>query len=268
MRARISVRPLTYLEGLEKDFTGELQYQRLGRPVYPSVLVRTFLGASLTLIGDFKRAESVFTDGLKIANEVKHPYSQTIIGEEFSYCLYWLGRKGEALNHLEEYLDICVEYDVYTMHCGIVGRLAIVLAEDGQIDRAIELAEDALVRETFRRAGQIGYHFLLYGLATAYLTANRLDDALDKARLSEQLSLGSNEYGCNAFAHALIGDIKLARNALKDAEDEILHRYQACAELWDEAARSPVQNGARKRLQKFVSGIRCEKAAANGSANI
>ena len=76
--------------GLIADFSGELERKRFGWPGIPSVFCRAFLGSALTFIGKFDEAVKVFEKGMQIADEVGHPYSQTVIREELAYCLLWM----------------------------------------------------------------------------------------------------------------------------------------------------------------------------------
>jgi tetratricopeptide (TPR) repeat protein len=232
------------LGDLTEEFTGDLARQRFGWPSYPSVVFRTFLGASLTLVGDFQRAMTVFEEGLSIANEVEHPYSQTLILEEFGYCLHWMGRRDDALQSLTACMRICDDYDVYTMGSVTAGRLAFVLSENGQPEKGVEYAEAALKNDAHLRAGQIGYHILLFGLATAYLHTKRLTEALDTARLSAKLASDSNERACNAFAHALIGDIELARDAVTEAANE----YTIALTIAQKQGMRPLEALCRQKL--------------------
>ena len=191
--------------GLVRDFSGKLERKRFGWPGYPSVFCRAFLGSALTFIGEFDEAVEVFELGMKIADEVQHPYSQTVIREELAYCLLWLDRKEEALELLEKAQLICTEYDIHTMFAAMSGRLAVALSVCDRSEEAIEIAKDALDQKTYDRAGRVALNYLLIGLATAYAQNGDLQLGIETAQQAEEMTAAAGESAYQVCSLALLG---------------------------------------------------------------
>jgi len=192
---------------LVDEFTGELERKRFGWAGYPSVMCRTFLGSSLTFVGKFDEAFQVFSEGCRIADELDHPYSRAIVQEESGFWLLTTGRFDEALATLERAFEISRENQVYTMYPAIAGRLAVALAECGRAAEGIEIAQDALARETYRLGGNYARNYLLLGLATSCLRAGRLEQALEAATRGEALAGAAQEHAHHASILLLLGEI-------------------------------------------------------------
>ena len=199
-------------------FSGDLAANRFGWPGYPSVFCRTFLGSAHTLRGELDAGLSALYEGMQIADELDHPYSRTIVREELAYTLLWAGQHDKARAILEDALGICVDFDVHTMYPAVCGRLAIVWSQHQErLDYAIELSEDALARETYKRAGRYAHNFLLLGLGTAYLRAGAVAEALEMASRVAAMTDAANEHAHHASALALIGDVHFSAKALDEA---------------------------------------------------
>src|SRR5262249_10764690 len=211
-------RAIEIFRGLVDEFGGELERKRFGWAGYPSVLCRMFLGSSLTMTGEFAAASRHFEDGVRIADELDHPYSRAIVREELGYCYLWLGQPRTAIGVLENALQISWQNDVHTMYPAICGRLALALSECGRAADAIDLAEDALARGTHRLGGRYALHFLLIGIGTAYLRAGRAKDALVPARRVEALTAAAHENAYHACSLFLLGEIHADRGAEHAAE--------------------------------------------------
>lgn len=246
-------------KGLITDFSGEYERKRFGWPGYPSVFCRTFLGSSLTFIGEFAEALEVFHQGMAIADEVKHPYSQTIVREELAYCLIWLGDFDKALSFLEDALAICKRYDITTMYPAICGRLAIPLVRKGRADDAIEITADALDRKTYRRAGRYTLNYLLTGLATAYLAKDEPDLALETARQAEEMTGASGEAAHQACTLALVGEI-LHRT---ERYDEAIGVFCKARDMADRSHMHPLKAQSQYGLARtFAASSREDEARA------
>jgi tetratricopeptide (TPR) repeat protein len=174
----------------------------------------------LTFVGEFGEACRVFAEGRRIAEELDHPYSRAIVLEEHGYCMLTMGRFGEAVAMFEQALEISRENQVYTMYPAIAGRLAIALAHCGRAAEGIDLAQDALARETHRLGGDYAHNYLLIGLATSYLRAGRLEQALEIATRGESLAAAAEEHAHHACVLVLLGGIHAAAGPSSAADAE------------------------------------------------
>ena len=243
-------RAIEIFGGLVDEFGGALERKRFGWAGYPSVLCRTFLASSHTLTGDFGEAIRHFADGVRIADELDHPYSRAIVREELAYCYLCMGEPQAALGVLETAMQISQRNDVHTMYPAICGRLAIALSQAGRAVDAIDLAEDALARGTHQLGGRYALHFLLLGLGTAYLRAGRAKDALVPARRVEALTAAAHENAYHACSLVLLGEVHADQGG-ESAEAE--RAFESALEIAAEHRLRPITASCRQALGELYA---------------
>ncbi len=210
-------------EALVAEFVGERERQRFGWVGYPCVFCRTFLASSLTFVGRFNDALRRFDEGIRMADELDHPYSRSIIREELAYCHLLMGRSDLAVQVLREAQEICDTHDVKTMVPALAGRMASALAHAGRAQEGVELAERHLDLQTFRLGGRYAHNFLLLGKAEANLSAGKLLPALDAARELQTMTKNSSEHAYAAGALLVLGCVftELGRDRWLEAESAL-----------------------------------------------
>ena len=208
------------LEQLVQDFSGERERQRFGWVGYPCVFCRTFLASSYTFVGRFSDAIRIFEEGKRLADDLDHPYSRSIVREEFAFCYLLMGRHGDALTELSEAREITDIYDVKTMVPAIAGRLASALVAEGRAEEAVELSDSNLNAATQKLGGRYAHNFLLLGQAAAHLAIDRAEEALLAAKEVEFITRTSSEHAYNVCALHILGSIyaRLGPDKYLDAE--------------------------------------------------
>jgi len=194
---------------------GDLEKRRFGWAGYPSVLYRTFLGSALTYRGEIARARALLEEGCRIADEVQHPYSRSIVREELGFLHLIAGEPSEALRVLETAMEITRAHDVHTMYPALAGRLGSALVACGRVDDATVLLEGALERETYRRGGGYAWNYLLHGMVSACLARGALEQALERVLQLESKTEAAGENAHHAYALKLRGDVHVAQGAAR-----------------------------------------------------
>lgn len=150
------------------------------------------------------------------------------------------------------------------MHPAICGRLAIALANDQEtLAGAIQLAQDALERETYKRAGRYGLNFLLLGLGSAYLKAGQHDNALEMAHRVESLTKAAGEHIHHAPALALLAGIQVHTGATEDARSN----YMAALRIAESSGMRPLAARCRLGLADLLETCGASADAQSQRAN-
>jgi class 3 adenylate cyclase/tetratricopeptide (TPR) repeat protein len=208
--------------------SGPLAHRQLGWAGYPSVFARAFLLATCALQGDFAEADRLFQEGLALADAVKHPYSKTMLLEEYGFCQLVRGEAHAARELLETALDACQEFEVLTMHAPAAARLGAALIHCGEAERGKAVLVDALTRRVHVHAGHYGTVYLLLALSEAQLFTGETVEALASARMAEQETRTCGEHGYHAcalvqIAHVLSHSAGVAPNEVEETYLQAIH---------------------------------------------
>jgi class 3 adenylate cyclase/tetratricopeptide (TPR) repeat protein len=203
---------------------GPLSKRRLGWAGYPSVLARTFILSSYGLLGRFDEADQVFADGHRLAEEIDHAYTHTLILEEYAFCRLVRGEAREARQLLESALAICRDSEVNVMHAPVAARLGAALVECGEPRAARALLEDALSTQTYRLAAHYGLDFILVALSEAYLRTGDPELALETAERAEEATRSAGEHAYHVCALVQLGNVLASIPRHADRADEAYRR--------------------------------------------
>jgi tetratricopeptide (TPR) repeat protein len=184
---------VSMLRRLIGDLGGPIVHRRLGWAGYPSVFARAFVISCDGLLGEFDEADRMYAQGRPIADELDHPYSRTMILEEYGFCQLVRGEADSAREHLELAMQICNENEVVVMHAPIAARLGAALVASGRVAEGRAVIEDALERKTHRAAGHYAETYLLLALAEAEMLCAEPALALDAAMRAEEITRLSGE---------------------------------------------------------------------------
>ncbi len=197
---------ITYLEKNVASLTGDLLQERFGQVTIPSVMVRTYLTLCLAELGTFAEGVRLGTEAIHIAEAVNHPYSLTFA--YFGAGLLYL-RKGElptAIPILERGLQLCQTWNLPIRFPSIASTLGYAYALSGRVPEAVPLLERAV--EQAAALGRMDDHALWVAwLSEVYLLAGRIDEAIPLAERALELSRQHNEWGHQAYALCLRGEI-------------------------------------------------------------
>jgi class 3 adenylate cyclase/tetratricopeptide (TPR) repeat protein len=171
---------LTILRELVGVFSGSAARRRMGWAGYPSVMSRTFIVSVSAMTGGFAEAERAFHEGSALADEINHPFSRTMILEQYGLCLLVKGEAEEAAQVLRQAMEVCLHDEVRTMYIPIASQLGLALLELGALDDGRKLLEQA-ASGALDLAGHYAIDYLFIGLSEAQLRTGDVATALTTA---------------------------------------------------------------------------------------
>lgn len=213
------------LSELLSVFAGEAAHRRMGWAGYPSVLCRVFVIAVSAMTGTFRRAEQAYLEGRRIADELDHSFSRTMIMEQYGYCLLIRGEVTRARALLQEAMALCQRDEVRTMYLPIASHLAMALLETGALDQAHDLLKDAAAADA-SIAGHYAVDYLGWSLSSAELRSGRPEAALAIADtvLADTQRCGEPGFAVRAQLQ------RAAALALAGRSDDALQSYTTASE--------------------------------------
>jgi predicted ATPase/DNA-binding SARP family transcriptional activator/class 3 adenylate cyclase len=214
---------------------GDRRRELFGQTIFPAVAT---LG-NLTLLcadqGRFKEAIADGQEGLRLAEELDHPYS-------LAYVLWALARPyiirgdfGEAIGLLERGMALSREWNLTFLSMLNTGSLGYAYALAGRIAEGVSLLERALGAKEATQAGALQPLLLIY-LGEAYILADRLDDAVAFAGRAQILAHERGQHGYEAQALRLLGEVSARRDPVEQAE----RHYRAALALAEQFGFRPL----------------------------
>lgn len=183
------------LRELVSVFTGENARRRLGWAGYPSVMTRTFVISIQSMLGGFAEAARAFEEGRALANEFDHPFSRTMILEQYGMCLLVQAEAARAEELLREALEICNKDEVRTMLAPIASHLGLALLHQDRVSEAAQLLERA-ASEQAALAGHYALSYWAHGMSELQLRTGDIAGALQTAERAMQ---EAQDHGERAF---------------------------------------------------------------------
>jgi class 3 adenylate cyclase/tetratricopeptide (TPR) repeat protein len=225
--------------------TGDLLYERFGEAVFPAVITRTILAFCLAELGAFAEGVTMGTEGLHMAEAVKHPAS--IMFALWSAGITYL-RQGElrqALSLLERGVHLCREANLTLYFSAMATALGAAYILDGRIAEALPLLEEAVAQAvSIGRMARQALHVAT--LSEAHLHAGHLEAASTFAEQALVLSRTHKERGHEAYVLRLLGDIAMHRHP-SDIDQAKTHYQQALA-LAEDLGMRPLQAHCHRGL--------------------
>ena len=217
---------------------GDLSRERFGLAGFPAVMARWLLVSSLAERGEFAEALVHGQEGLRLAEEVRHPYSLILMcwGLALLYAV-----KGEASNagaHLEHAVALCRDWAVPVLSPVTTGFLGYVRVLSGRFAEGVSLLEQAI--KDAEASGLALYHSrLTVWSAEAFLRADRPVDALAQSERALALTRERGERGLEAWALWLLAEVASRRDML--ADDEVgERRYRESLALAEDIGMRPL----------------------------
>lgn len=223
--------------------------KRFGLAGNPAALCRSAMAWSYSELGQFERALIVGQEGLRIAREWKHHFSQV-------YCAYHLGNvhaiKGDfdqAIPLFEHCLELSEQTAVPVLLPIVSASLGYSLAHVGRTREGLGLLQQAedqaddvnLVVRRSRLAAWKGEALLLSGRWAA---------ALEEAHRAVDLASEYGELGHEAWARWLLAEVLVADQS--SPEKEVEAQYMVAARLSDSLHLVPLQAHCRFGLAKLA----------------
>lgn len=203
---------------------GKLSRDRLGMAGIPVVFSRGHLSWSLAELGRFGEGLEIWREGMRIAEDVKHPFSEAFA----RYCggFVYL-RKGEierAVAQLEPGLALCRSMNLRLELPFVAAFLGIAYSYQGRLQEGIALGEQA-VEETTALKIESGRSWIIGYLGYSHLLAGDLDRALNLILQANELAQRHTERGWTAWTYYLQSLVLYAQGNA--------HTEKACRTLHD-----------------------------------
>src|SRR5262249_9494349 len=225
---------------------GDLSRERFGLAGYPSVMARWLLASALAERGEFPEAFAQGNQAVRIADDVRHPYSSILAAWGIALVHVLKGELDHARQHLERAVALCRDWTVPVLSPVTEGFLGYVHALSGHVAEGLMSLEQATKAQD--ASGLTLYHSrLVVWLAEASLCANRLDDAQHHAERARTLTRKRGEPGLEARVLFLLGEV-MSRG--EPPKLEIAERYY----------RDALAMGEARGLRPLVA--RCHEALA------
>jgi class 3 adenylate cyclase/tetratricopeptide (TPR) repeat protein len=206
---------------------GELSRERFGLAGFPAVMARWLLASSLAERGEFPEGLVHGQEGLRIAEEVRHPYSLILMGWGLALLYTLKGELSQASAHLERALALCRDWTIPVLSPVTTGFLGYVHVLSGRVAEGLSLLQQG--KKDAESSGLALYHSrLVLWLAEAFMRADQLEDALAQGERALALTRERGERGSEAWAHWLLGEVA-SRQETPDVETAQGHYRQAMA---------------------------------------
>jgi class 3 adenylate cyclase/tetratricopeptide (TPR) repeat protein len=206
---------------------GDLSRERFGLAGFPAVMARWLLASSLAERGEFAEGLVHGREGLRIAEETRHPYSLILMCWGLALLHALKGEASHASAHLERALGLCRDWTVPVLSPVTMGFLGYVHVLSG---RAVEgLASLQQGKKDAEASGLALYHSrLTLWLGEAFIRADRLEEAVAQGARALALTRERGERGLEAWALWLLAEAA-ARRETPDVETAEGHYRQAMA---------------------------------------
>ena len=192
-----------------RSLDGELARERLGMAGFPVVFARGHQCWALAELGRFPEGISTWQEAMRLAEDVKHPFSEAFA----KYCGGFLYlRKGEvglAIAQLEPGFALCRSMNIRLELPFVATFLGTAYTLSGRLSDGIELLEQAVEEATTLKIIS-GQSWLRGFLALGYLLGGRVQEAIDLARRANDMAHQYAERGWIAWTNYALGHIQSA----------------------------------------------------------
>jgi DNA-binding winged helix-turn-helix (wHTH) protein/tetratricopeptide (TPR) repeat protein len=197
---------------------GGLSEERFGLPGFPGVLARSYLTWVFGDRGKFEEGIAHGREGIRLAEELGHPYSLTHACSYLAHLHITKGNLGDAVRLIERGLAVARKWNITVFSMGHPGSLGYVYVLLGRLADGIPLIEETM--SAFESMGhRIAHSFFLVPLGEAYVLADRLDDALGMAERALTFARDGGRRPYEAWALRLLGEVTARRDAPEEADN-------------------------------------------------
>lgn len=195
-----------WLQAAIGKIPGEALFKRFGLLVIASVGARTSLARALGEMGRFSDAVRVGDEGIRIADEAGHAFSQVYAQTFVGNALLRKGDFARSLAPLQRSFELCVATRAKMLYPLCAATLGYALVRLGQISEGVNLLEQAASAAKqrdikFQLSQELGW------LGEAYLIAGDTEKAWTLANTALGYARKHGERGDEAWAHWLLGEI-------------------------------------------------------------
>ena len=244
----------TAIDSLE----GELRQKRLGMAGLPAAFISAWLVWCLAEVGEFCEAIAIGENGVRIAEEVDHPFSLVVACAGVGLLYLRQGDPQQAIAVLERGLEVCRVWHIPLMFPWVASALGAAYSLEGRLAEAQSVLEQAIERAATmnimaRQGLQVAW------LSEVHLLAGRLEEAHALAQHALHLARDYKERGHEAWILRLLGEMTAHRDPLDGEQAEACYR-QALA-LADELGMRPLQAHCHRGLGTLYAKISRQEEA-------
>jgi tetratricopeptide (TPR) repeat protein len=224
---------------------GAQRRERLGQANVPSVQSLAYLAACHGELGLFAEGSVLGEEGLQIAETVADPSSLMWASYGTGLLSLCQGDLPKALPLLDRAMGICQEADLWLFVPRVAAALGTAYILSGRVADAVALLTPAM--EQIRAADMAGFQALCsLPLGEARLLAGRLEEAHALAERTLTHARQRQEWGHEAYALRLLGEIATHRDppAVEEAEAS----YRQALALASELGMRPLQAHCHRGL--------------------
>jgi class 3 adenylate cyclase/tetratricopeptide (TPR) repeat protein len=201
--------------------------ERFGLAGLPTVMPRIFLARVLADRGEFAEAVAAGEEGLRIAQNAGHPYSEAQIRFGLGYAHLHHGDFAAATRVLEPGLALCRATEIRVALPFVALILGSAYLWSGRAADAVPLLEEAVEACAVGMPGLSSSSIPF--LAEAYLVVGRVAQAREQAEQSVALAQSQRQRGSEAFGLKLLGDVRAHELAETDQAGDAYRRALALA---------------------------------------
>ena len=217
---------------------GELLYERFGTNGSVAASSRAWLSYCLAERGAFTEGLAMAEDGLRIAETVNHPFRLIEACSGVSMVCLRQGDVPRAILMLERAMSLSQDWHILSLLPVMAAALGLAYALEGRIAAGLALAEHGV--EQIGAGGRArSLTPAITCLSEAYLLADRLEEARQRAGQALDLARQYKQRGHQAWALWLLGEVA-ARHTSPEVESAAGHYRQALA-LAEELGMRPLQ---------------------------
>jgi class 3 adenylate cyclase/tetratricopeptide (TPR) repeat protein len=180
-----------------------------GMPVPLSLVSRAYLMWCLAELGEFAEGYMRGAEAVKMAEALEQQVEQQqafiFAYRGVGYLHLLKGDLDQAIPLLERSLQLCRALDLPGYLPWAASRLGYAYALGGRVAEGLPLLEQTVERTG--STGMVGHSMRLVCLGEGYLMAGRPDAAMERAGQALDLSIRQKEWGSQAYACHLLGQI-------------------------------------------------------------
>src|SRR5262249_46529768 len=144
--------------------------------LFPAVMSRAYVAFSLAQRGEFDEGIAHGRDGIRIGEEIDHPYSLIIACWGLASLYGIKGEFGHAARLLERALALSRDWHLTILAPRVTGFLGQVYAHSGRVAEGLSLLQQAVKASESIGVG-VFHSMIVIHLAEACVLADRLEDA-------------------------------------------------------------------------------------------
>ena len=228
---------------------GELLYERFGTNGSVAASSRAWLSYCLAERGAFTEGLAMAEDGLRIAETVNHPFRLIEACSGVSMVCLRQGDVPRAILMLERAMSLSQDWHILGLLPVMAAALGLAYSLEGRIAAGLALVEHG-VEQIGARGRARSLTPAITCLSEAYLLADRLEEARQRAAQALDLARQYQQRGHQAWALWLLGE-STARQASPEGEPAAGHYRQALA-LAEGLGMRPLQAHCHRGLGQAV----------------